>query len=339
MPPLSLPPVDLVALTCSLVDIDSTTGQEAAAGQWLSSYLRGRGFTVLEQLVDKTRFNVIASYVDAPAVVLSTHYDCVPPFFSSRVSEGRIYGRGACDAKGILAAQIAAVDALKRQGETNVGLLFVVGEERGGDGAKRANGVADGCRYLVDGEPTDNRLGRATRGVLRLKFKASGRAAHSSFPELGESAIDKLIDALIGLRAIELPFDEVMGRTHYTVGVISGGVAANVVSPSAEAEVLFRTVTPGEAVRDAIRSLESSVTIEHVFEVPPAKLVTVPGFETATFPFATDIPFLDRWGQPLLYGPGSIHKAHTADEHIEISELEAAVDGYARIARHLLALG
>lgn len=339
MRPLSLPAVDPVALTRSLVDIDSTTGQETAAGQWLSSYLRGRGFTVLEQPVDKTRFNILASYVETPPVVLSTHFDCVPPFFPSRLKGDRIYGRGACDAKGIVAAQIAAVDALQRQGESRVGLLFVVGEERGSDGAKRANGVADGCRFLVDGEPTDNRLGLATRGILRLRFKASGRAAHSSFPELGQSAIDALIDALIALRAIELPADDVMGRTHYTVGMIAGGVAPNVVSPSAEAEVLFRTVTPGDTVRAAIRQLESRVAIEHVLEVPPVRMVTVPGFETATFPFATDIPFLDRWGQPLLFGPGSIHHAHTADEHLEVRHLEAAIDGYVRIAGHLLASG
>ena len=330
-------PVDIVALTRALVDIDSTTGREGEAGAWLASYLRGRGFTVVEQPVDAARFNVIATPQGPPQLVFSTHFDCVPPFFASRVDGDRIHGRGSCDAKGILAAQVAAADRLMRDGETRVGLVFVVGEERGSDGARRANEAATGgCRFLIDGEPTDNRLGLATRGILRLKLHASGRAAHSSFPELGESAIDKLIDALIELRSIELPGDPVLGRTHYTVGLIDGGVAPNVVPPSAEAEVMFRTVSDAAAVRRAVASLERRVTLEHVLEVPPVRLTTIPGFDAAVFPYTTDIPFLARWGDPLLFGPGSIHAAHTADECVAIAELTEAADHYARIARHLL---
>jgi acetylornithine deacetylase len=189
----------------------------------------------------------------------------------------------------------------------------------------------------VNGEPTDNRLGTATRGLLRVRLKAKGRAAHSSFPELGDSAIDRLLDALTHLRSLELPVDPVLGRTHYTIGLISGGVAPNVVSPAAEAEVTFRTVSGAAEVRHAIRSLEQLVTVEHVLDVPPATMATLPGFEQTVFPYATDIPFLDRWGQPLLYGPGSIHAAHTADEFIEIADLETAVQGYVQIARALLA--
>jgi acetylornithine deacetylase len=327
--------VDLIALTRSLVDIDSTTGREREAGRWLARYLRTLDFTVEEQPVDGERFNVLARVGD-PAIVLSTHFDCVPPFFPSRLEGGRIYGRGACDAKGILAAQVAAAERLKRERETRVGLLFVVGEERGSDGARRANEAANGCRYLIDGEPTDCRLGLATRGILRLRLKASGRAAHSSFPELGESAIDKLIDALIALRAIELPSDPVLGRTHYSVGLIAGGVAPNVVSPSAEAEVMFRTVSDAAEVRRAVSVLENRVVIEHVLEVPPVRMATVPRFDAAVFPYTTDIPFLNRWGQPLLYGPGSIHLAHTADEYIELADLERAVDDYVTLARELL---
>jgi len=335
-------PVDIVALTRALVDIDSTTGREGDAGRWLADYLRSRDYRVTEQPVDATRFNVLASDVRLPtsdlssAVVFSTHFDCVPPFFSSRVDGDRLFGRGACDAKGILAAQVAAADRLRREGEPRVGLLFVVGEERGSDGARRANEIANGSRYLVNGEPTDNRLGLATRGILRLKLHASGRAAHSSYPELGESAIDKLIDALVELRSIELPSDEVLGRTHYSVGLISGGVAPNVVSPSAEAEVMFRTVSAGDQIRAAIARLEARVTIEHLLEVPPVKMATVPGFPEAVFPYTTDIPFLTRWGEPLLFGPGSIHVAHTDDEHVSIDELHAAADHYVSIARELL---
>src|SRR5262249_23611470 len=194
-------------------------------GAWLAGYLRQLGFAVTEQRVDTTRFNVIAS-TSTPQIVFSTHFDCVPPFFPSRVDGDRLYGRGACDAKGILAAQGAGAVRLRREGETRVGLVFVVGEERGSDGAREANKLAPACRFLIDGEPTDNRLGLATRGILRLKLRAAGRAAHSSFPELGESAIDKLIDTLVELRSIPLPSDAVLGRTHYTVGPFNGGGAA-----------------------------------------------------------------------------------------------------------------
>jgi acetylornithine deacetylase len=330
--------VDIVALTRALVDIDSTTGREGDAGRWLADYLRGIGFAVTEQGVDSTRFNVIATpSAVAPSVVLSTHFDCVPPFFPSRIEGDRLYGRGACDAKGILAAQVAAADRLRHRGESRVGLVFVVGEERGSDGARKANQAAPAsARFLVDGEPTDNRLGAATRGILRLKLRASGRAAHSSFPELGESAIDKLIDALIELRSTDLPTDPVLGRTHYTVGLIAGGVAPNVVSPAAEAEVMFRTVSHAAVVRRAVAPLERRVTIEHVLEVPPVKMTTVPGFDAAVFPYTTDIPFLAGWGEPLLFGPGSIHVAHTADEYVSIAELHAAADHYVTIAQELL---
>ena len=336
MDPVSaVDPVDVVALTRALVDIDSTTGREGEAGRWLADYLRRCGFAVTEQRVDTTRFNVIANAHD-PLVVFSTHFDCVPPFFPSRIDGDRLYGRGSCDAKGILAAQVAAADRLRREGETRIGLVFVVGEERGSDGAMKANQIANRSRFLIDGEPTDNRLGAATRGIVRLKLRAAGRAAHSSFPELGESAIDKLLDALIRLRSVALPIDPVLGATHFTVGLIEGGVAPNVVSPAAEAEVMFRTVSDAAEVRRAVAVLEPGVAIEQVLEVPPVRMTTVPGFDTAVFPFTTDIPFLDKWGEPLLFGPGSIHVAHTAEEFVSISELNAAVDHYVTIARALL---
>jgi acetylornithine deacetylase len=330
-------PVDLVALTRALVDIDSTTGKEGDASAFLSQYLRGLGFDVVEQPVDGRRFNVYATCGAPPAVVLSTHFDCVPPFFPSRLAGGRLYGRGACDAKGILAAQVAAVDVLRRRGETRVGLLFVVGEERGSDGARRANREPAPSRYLIDGEPTDSRLGLATRGVYRVTLRASGRAAHSSFPELGESAIDKLLDVLMDLRRVEWPVDDVLGRTHYTVGLISGGVAPNVVPPSAEAELMFRTVSAADQVRTRLEPFASRVSIEPVLEVPPVRMETVSGFDTAVFPYTTDIPFLDAWGKPLLFGPGSIHVAHTAEEYIDLDEQRPAVDRYVRLASDLLA--
>jgi acetylornithine deacetylase len=336
--------VDPVSLARALIDIDSTTGREVEAGTWLADYLRGLSYQVIQQPVVGDRFNVYAHGGTEPLVVFSTHFDCVPPFFKSREERGLLFGRGSCDAKGILAAQIAAAERLSAKGETRIGLLFVIGEERGSEGARLADGLAPagvaeghGCHYLINGEPTDNRLGSATRGVLRVRLHAEGRAAHSAFPELGESAIDKLLDALMVVRGLQLPEDPLLGRTHYTVGVIEGGVAPNVVSPRASAELLFRTVGDAAPIRDALAVVEGLVSIEYVLDIPAVRMHTVPGFETAVFPYTTDVPLLTRWGTPLLVGPGSIHVAHTDDEHVAIDELLTAVDLYESLATRLLA--
>ena len=335
---VAAPVSDVAALTRTLVDIDSTTGREIDVAAWLAHFLRDRGYRVSEQLVADGRFNVFAQLEPPPQVVFSTHFDCVPPFAPSRQESGVIFGRGSCDAKGILAAQVMAVERLRASGESRIAMLFVAGEERGSDGARVANDRApDSVRYLVNGEPTDNRLGVATRGVLRVRLRATGRAAHSSFPELGESAIDKLLDALMVLRGIALPEDPVLGRTHYTIGLIEGGVAPNVVSPSASAEILFRIVGEGAPVRAALQLLESLVAIEQVLDIPAVRMHTLPGFETAVFPYTTDVPLLTRWGTPLLLGPGSIHVAHSDDEHVSVDELHQAVELYERIARQLFA--
>ena len=327
--------VELVTLARALIDIDSTSGQEAEACRWLSGWLRERGYAVVEQPVADDRFNVIAT-LDPPDVVLSTHIDCVPPFFGSREEDGLLYGRGACDAKGILAAQLAALERLRAAGERRVGLLVVVGEERGSQGARAANTRTLGSRYLVNGEPTDNRLGAATRGVYRVRLVARGRAAHSSHPELGESAIEKLIDALLQLRTLALPEDSRLGRTYYTVGLMSGGLAPNVVPPGAEAEVNFRTVGSATDVRTALEPLTSTVELEDVVVVPPVVMETVSDFPTEVFPFTTDIPFLSAWGKPLLLGPGSVLVAHTDEEHVRVSEMLESVDHYVTLARRLL---
>ncbi len=327
---------DVVTVAKSLVDIDSTTGREGDAVLWLATLLSGAGYEVVEQIVEGNRRNIYAAFGKAD-VVMSTHLDCVPPFFPSRLEGDTLYGRGSCDAKGAAASQVAAAETLRRGGITNIGLLFVVGEERGSDGAHLAQQLAPGSKYLINGEPTDNRLGIATRGVLRINFRATGRAAHSSFPELGESAIDKLIDALVALRQIELPNDALMGRTHYSVGVLSGGVAPNVIPADAEAEICFRTVGDVPGLRASLKALSPLVHVDEVLEVPPVTMPSVPGFETATFPYTTDIPFLSKWGTPLLYGPGSIHVAHTDNEHVKVADLHRAVDDYARLAKYLLA--
>ena len=329
--------LDPVALTRRLVDIDSTTGKEREAGLWLAGLLRDRGYAVETQPVTDGRFNVYAHLGTPPQVVFSTHFDCVPPFFPSREERGLVFGRGSCDAKGILAAQVVAAERIRATGETGIGLLFVVGEERGSDGARVANEHAPaGVRYLINGEPTDNRLGAATRGVLRVRLRAAGRAAHSAFPELGDSAIDKLLDALMVIRGLQLPEDPLLGRTHYTVGVIDGGVAPNVVSPHASAELLFRIVGDGNDVRDQLGVVDGLVTIDQVLEIPAVKMHTVSGFELAVFPYTTDVPLLPRWGRPLLLGPGSIHVAHTDEEHISIDELRQAVDLYTSLSQRLL---
>ena len=330
-------PLTQIRLTRELVDIDSTTGREGDAGTFIVEALTSLGYDVDTQTVSDARFNVVAT-AGQPEVVLSTHFDCVPPFFPSREEAGRLYGRGSCDAKGILVAQIAAAERLRVAGEARVGLLFVVGEERGSDGATVANQSPIGSRFLVNGEPTDNRLAVATRGVYRARLVATGRAAHSSLPHLGISAIDKLVDAIAALRGVEWPSDPDLGRTFYTIGLISGGIAPNVISPSAQAELMFRTVGPRDALRRLLeKAVGALVDVEDVLEVPPVRLTTTPGFDTEVFSFTTDIPLLDRWGAPLLLGPGSVTVAHTDDEHVEIEELHRAVDRYEQLVQQLLA--
>ena len=348
-------PIDVVACARQLIDIESTTGGEGAVAKFLSDFLRSRGYSVLEQPLEDlpgpgsrlpapgsrfpapgSRFNVIAA-VGEPELVFSTHFDCVPPFFPSRIEDGKLYGRGSCDAKGILAAQIAAAERLRAKGETRIGLVFVGGEERGSDGAKAANKIASKTRFLVNGEPTDLRLGAATRGCYRVKLTATGKAAHSGYPELGESAIEKLIDCLMALRTTDWPSDPLLGTTHYTVGLINGGVAPNVIPPNAEAEVFFRTVGDHQPVRELLpRVLNGRVDVQEILELPAVRMHTVPGFDTAVFSYFSDVPFLSNWGTPLLIGPGSIHVAHTDHEHIAIDELNRAVDTYEKLASTLL---
>jgi acetylornithine deacetylase len=331
-------PLDVVALTRRLVDIDSTTGSEAAVCAEMAGVLEARGWHVTRQAVTGERTNLLASATgEEPELVFSTHLDCVPPFIPSRLEGDVLYGRGACDAKGIAVSQLAAAEALRAGGDRRVGLLFVVGEERGSDGAARANALATGrCRFLVNGEPTEGRLALGHRGAYRVRLRATGRAAHSAYPELGESAIEKLLEALERLRAMEWPEDPVLGRTTCNIGLIEGGIAPNVIPPSAMADLLIRLVTPVEQVRAQLATLEPLVAVEDVYHVDALHMQGLPGFETAVMGYTTDAPLLDRWGTRLMYGPGSIHVAHTDHEHVEIAALHRAVDDYQRIARDLL---
>jgi acetylornithine deacetylase len=322
--------LNAIAFARQLIDIDSTTGREQAAGTWLASTLEDLGYIVDRQPVADGRFNVFAR-VDRPAVVLSTHFDCVPPFFPSDVRDGSLVGRGACDATGILAAQVAAAERIRASGERRVGLLFVVGEERGSEGATVANATPPGSVFLINGEPTDSRLGMATRGILRLRITAHGRAAHSAAPERGESAIDKLLDTLMHMRTLNWPRDPELGETFYTLGSIEGGIAPNVISPLASAEVMFRIVGSADDVLREVKTLEPDVVVDEVLRVPMVRLHTVAGFPSAVFPFTTDIPLLDRWGTPMLFGPGSFLVAHTDRESLRLDEFDAAIDGYAQL--------
>jgi acetylornithine deacetylase len=317
--------MDAVTLTRQLVDIESISGNEAAVGNYLYGELCRLGYQTKKMPVEGDRFNVFATWEGHPnpAVVFSTHMDTVPPFLPSSEDAGRIYGRGSCDAKGIIAAQVAAAERLRRQG-THVGLLFVVGEERDSLGAKVANdymenGHASGCRFLVNGEPTENHIALASKGTLRVEVTATGRMAHSAYPELGESAIDKLIPALTRLRAMPLPSDPEIGPCTLNIGLIEGGRAPNVIPDYAHADLLYRLVGPTDDLRRQI-----------------LRLRTVDGLPTMIAKFTTDIPKLSKWGEPLLLGPGSIHVAHTDSEYIEKKQLAESIDLYCRIAKELL---
>jgi acetylornithine deacetylase len=334
--------VDLFRLTRELIDVPSVTGEEFQIGTSLGELLNRLGYHVELQDVASERSNIIATTEASPRVVLSTHMDTVPPFIASGEDDEFIYGRGACDAKGIIAAQISAAEQLRAGGLNEIGLLFTVDEEVTSAGAKIANEhpLASACEYLINGEPTDNRLAIGTKGSLQLTIRTEGRAAHSAYPEQGESAIEKLLDVLDDVRAIEWPVDETFGATTSNIGVISGGARANVIAAEAQAVLAIRLVTKGD---DAKRLLESAVngraSLDYKSAHDPVRLMEVDGLEKTIVRFTTDIPYLSNWGQPLLIGPGSILVAHTEDERVRKSELSRAVDIYAQLVRRLLQNG
>jgi acetylornithine deacetylase len=331
--------VDIFALTRKLVDVDSTTGKEAAVGELLVRELEGLGYQAQKMPVERDRCNVYAAPRGQaqPAVVFSTHMDTVPPFFPSSEDTEKIYGRGACDAKGIIAAQIAAAEKLRAE-SVAAGLLFLVGEERDSAGAKVANQHAMGSKFLINGEPTENKLAVASKGSLRVEITATGRMAHSAYPELGESAIDKLLRALERLRAVQLPSDPEVGATTVNIGVLEGGRAPNVIADHARAQLLYRLVAPADALKQEIVAAAGELAkVDFVLEIPCIRLRTLDGLPTMVAAFTTDIPALSNWGEPLLLGPGSIHVAHTEGEYVEKKQLLEAVELYCAIAERLLA--
>lgn len=329
--------MDVVAFTRQLVDIESITGNEGRVGDHLHRELCRLGYRAEKMLVESERCNVFATSRQQaqPEVVFSTHMDTVPPFIPSSEDATRVYGRGSCDAKGIIAAQIAAAERLRQEG-IYVGLLFLVGEEKDSLGAKIANQQSPGCRFLVNGEPTENRIALASKGTLRVEITARGRMAHSAYPELGESAIDKLLEALNRLRAIKLPSAEGTGPTTLNIGVIEGGRAPNVIPDFARAHLLYRLVGPSDNLRTEIeRTVAGLASAEFVLEIPFVRLRTLDGLPTMLAAFTTDIPWLNHWGEPLLVGPGSIHVAHTDGEYVEKKQLGDAVELYCAIAKRL----
>jgi acetylornithine deacetylase len=329
--------MNIFQMTQTLINLESVTGHETEVGLFVRDTLEKDGFEVSVQPVDDKRFNVIAS-LGKPTVVLSTHLDTVPPFFPASETEDSVFGRGACDTKGIIASMIFAARELKNSGVANLGLLFVTGEENGSDGARLANKIAPpSVKYLINGEPTENKLALGSKGALRLEIKTSGKRGHSAYPHVGESAIVKLLDVLNDIRALPLPEHPVLGKTTCNIGTISGGIQANVIPDAAVAELMFRTVTDTGAVRELIvNTINGRGSVRTVFECEPLLLEAVSGFETEVMAFTTDIPLLDNWGKPFLLGPGSILDAHTENEKISKKQLTDSVGLYVELAKRLL---
>lgn len=329
--------MDLVRLTRELIDIESITGNEAEVGEYLYRLLSKLGYHAEKMPVEGPRHNIYATLDARPDLVFSTHMDTVPPFIPSSEDGEKVFGRGSCDAKGIIAAQIAAAERL-RGSSSRIAMLFVVGEERDSQGAKEANRHAPGSRFLINGEPTENKIGRASKGTLRVQLTATGRMAHSAYPHLGESAIEKLVRALHRVLEMPLPDNPEVGQTTMNIGQIEGGRAPNVIPDFARAQLLYRLVGTTEKLRKDIQAgVEGLVTPEFALEIPYVKLRTVDGIPEMIAAFTTDIPTLTNWGEPVLLGPGSIHVAHTDGEFIPKRELNEAVDLYASIAKKLMA--
>ena len=329
--------MDLFALTRRLIDIESTTPNEGAVGNFLCDELLRRGWEARKMPVESDRANVLATWPTHahPEIVFSTHMDTVPPFIPSSEDEERIYGRGSCDAKGIIAAQIVAAEKLRADG-LFVGLLFLVGEERDSIGAKLANQQPIGARFMINGEPTENKLALASKGALHVELIARGKMAHSAYPELGESAIDKLVEALHRLHAMKLPEDADVGPCTKNVGSIQGGRAPNVISDYAKADLFYRLVGPAETLRREItQAVAGLAEARFTRETPFLRLRTLDGLPTMVAAFTTDIPSLPDWGEPLLLGPGSIHVAHTEREFVEKTQLAEAVELYCSMAKKL----
>src|SRR5687768_6052399 len=327
---------DVVALCAELLSIQSPTGAEGKVVDFVSRLLVGRGWNVTVQEVTPGRGNVWASRAGG-GVTLSTHLDTVPPYVPPRMDGDRLYGRGACDAKGIVAAMLAAADRLAEAGELRVDLLFVVGEEKGSDGARAANHLGATSRFLINGEPTESKLASGAKGSQRVIVRTRGKEAHAAYPHLGQSAIEPMLELLPKVKKLKFPSDPVLGEATVNIGVIRGGTEGNIIPGQAEAEVMLRIVSDVEPVKRQLEEWADGVAeLEWGSHIPPQHFHTVDGFEIEPVAYTTDIPLLSRWGKPLLFGPGSIHVAHTSDEYVDVAELRASVDTYEKLVRTLL---
>ena len=330
--------MNLFEVTRQFIDIPSVTGDESAAAQFLASFLRDLGYRIELQEVESDRFNVIATTKASPTIVFSTHIDTVPPFIRSSEDNEYIYGRGSCDAKGIIAAQVFAAEKLRSEGFDEVGLLFTIDEELASKGAQLANKhpLATECRFLINGEPTDNKLAVGTKGSMRFLLTTRGKSAHSAYPEEGESAIEKLLDVLADIRTLNWPGDPFFGETTCNIGVINGGTRPNVVPASASAELQVRlAIEIDEAKTIVEKAVDGRAAIEYASAHNPVTLFYVRGFEECVVRFTTDIPYLSKWGNALLLGPGSILDAHTDHERISKDALARAVELYVELVRNL----
>ena len=331
-------PTDLVDIATWLMSTDSTSGRESAMMTAVADALAADDWEVTRIPVRGDRFDVLATAGKGPFVTLETHLDTVPPYIAPSRDDRRLFGRGSCDAKGIAAAMMTAADRLVSSGEQRVELLLVVGEEKGSDGARAANHLSATTRYLINGEPTESRLASGAKGSLRVTLRTHGREAHSAYAHLGKSAIEPMIELLPTIKQLPLPVDPVLGATTVNIGTIKGGTEANVIPALAEAELMFRLVGDVEPVKQAVAEwARGRAEIEWGSTIPAQRFHTVPGFETMAVAYTSDIPLLGRWGTPLLFGPGSIHVAHTPDEHIAVPELRESVNTYERLVRSLLA--
>lgn len=336
---LDIGDMTLFELTRKLIDIPSITGFEGAVGTYLATYLESLGYRVEKQVVEGDRFNVLATTDGPPRVVLSTHLDTVPPFIASSEEAEAIFGRGSCDAKGIVAAQIFAAERLRAEGLNQLGLLFTVDEELSSKGAQLANNhpSASECEFLINGEPTDNKLAIGTKGSMRFLISTKGKSAHSAYPEAGESAIEKLLDVLSDIRTVKWPDDPFFGETTCNIGVIEGGTRPNVIPDSASSELQVRLASSLEEAQQIVETtVAGRAQVEYASAHDPVKLFYVPGFEECVVRFTTDVPYLSNWGKPLLIGPGSILDAHTDHECVSKSELERAVGLYVDLGKRLL---
>jgi acetylornithine deacetylase len=332
--------MNLVEFTRRLIDIPSISGAELEVGNFIAEHLTQIGYNVELQEVQPGRSNVIATTNAQPQIVLSTHMDTVPPFIPSSEDEQFIYGRGACDAKGIIAAQIKAASRLRESGYEEIGLLFTVDEELGSLGARVANNhpLASQCEYLINGEPTDNLLAVGSKGSLRARIRTEGKAAHSAYPEAGESAIDKLLNVLERLRQTEWPVDQFFGETTCNIGVLQGGTRPNVIAAEAHADIQIRLVGPSLTTKTLLeQAVANSGTVEYLSIAEPVKMHSVSGLEQTVVRFTTDLPYLSNWGRPLLLGPGSILVAHTNTERISKRELGESVELYLKLVERLAA--